>query len=209
LRLIEALATDYPTIKALIGDIAFVKWCDAYIKAHPSQHFSLRYFGQHFSTFLQKNNEIMLAELAHFEWLLTCAYDAPDADHLTREALAALPLDNWPTMQLELHPSVYIVKFKTNAPTLWQQFNQDAVMEKLISNNSSTAWVLWRQELKVYFRSLSETECSLLTLLHTTTTWAQLCEAAPTLDAETASQQIVAFLNIWIKDGLLHSLPRC
>jgi len=46
------LAADYPALKRWLGD-ACDEVFERYIAAHPSEHFSLRYFGQHMSKYLR------------------------------------------------------------------------------------------------------------------------------------------------------------
>ncbi|HLA75833.1 MAG TPA: DNA-binding domain-containing protein, partial [Gammaproteobacteria bacterium] len=106
LRLQEALSTDFEALHGLLGDTQFEQLCLKYIEAHPSQHFSLRYFGQHMSHFLHVSpsysTQPVLAELAAFEWALIDAFDAPDSELVNLEDIASLPAEHWSTMCLEL-----------------------------------------------------------------------------------------------------------
>src|ERR1051325_334428 len=53
LRLVEILAKDFPKTKAMLGDEAFDAMGRAYLRAHPSQSFTVRWFGRHLSLFLR------------------------------------------------------------------------------------------------------------------------------------------------------------
>ena len=47
IRLIDVLKADYPKLRLYMGDEEFEKLSLAYLKAFPSEHFSVRYLGQH------------------------------------------------------------------------------------------------------------------------------------------------------------------
>ena len=100
LRLLEALDTDFSALHTLAGDELFEQIGRAYIDAHPSEHFSIRYFGQHLSAFLAQTAPYtetpVLAEMAALEWALTLAFDAADDPVLTEASLAMLPAESWP-----------------------------------------------------------------------------------------------------------------
>ena len=51
-RLIDALSDNYPAVHTLMGDDDFYEMTYAYMAAHPSSHFSLRYFGHKLEEFL-------------------------------------------------------------------------------------------------------------------------------------------------------------
>src|SRR3990167_9687947 len=51
-RLLEALRGDYPAVHGWLGDAEFDALAGAYIAAHPSQHFSLRWLGAELANFI-------------------------------------------------------------------------------------------------------------------------------------------------------------
>ena len=206
LRLCDALVNDFPAIYFLAGHEVFNQWCLAYIDAHPSEHFSLRYFGKHFSAFLTKQHEPLYAQLAAFEWALTDTFDAPDASTLTRESLAQLPVEAWETLTLTLHPSVCFLTLDTNAPSVWQQFKNENLRSSLTKEPESTAWLIWRQELKLFFRPLSVIEHQALLVMQTKGSWQSVCDKIATLDEVNAASLAANFLNTWVVDGVLRSL---
>ena len=44
-RLIEAMEDSYDAVHTLLGDEQFYELCHQYIEAHPSKHYSIRWFG--------------------------------------------------------------------------------------------------------------------------------------------------------------------
>ncbi|MHB8535227.1 MAG: HvfC/BufC family peptide modification chaperone, partial [Sulfuricaulis sp.] len=82
LRLIEALDSNYPVLHAWIGDEEFEQLGLAYLGAHPSGHFSIRYFGHRLPEFLGTeaySDRPYLGEMAMLEWALSEAFDAEDS----------------------------------------------------------------------------------------------------------------------------------
>src|SRR5690606_12641477 len=67
----EALADDFKAVRAWLGPARFAELADAYLRRHPSRHYSLRWFGRHFARFLGAappwRDTPLLAELAAFE----------------------------------------------------------------------------------------------------------------------------------------------
>ena len=123
-RLAEILADDYAQLHAYLGDQAFAKLIKAYIDANPSDQTQralvrpspsgLR--AQEPRTYA-KHPE--LAEIADLEKALADAFDGPDAEPLTIEALAALAPEAWPQLMLKPHPTALRLTFRTNAAEIW------------------------------------------------------------------------------------------
>lgn len=207
LRLCETLINDFPAIAFLMGDDIFKQWCLAYINAHPSTHFSLRYFGKHFSAFLETRNEPLYSQLAAFEWALTDSFDARDHAPLTKEALAQLPIEAWETLTFTLHSSVQLLTLYSNAPAVWQAFKNEGNKELLISQNESTIWLIWRQALTLFFRPLTHAEHQVLLIIARGGSWQEVCDALAVLDESSAPQVAANFLNRWVTDDLLSAAP--
>ncbi len=98
LRLIEVLTTDYPGLIAMVGSASFDDMARAYVAAHPSRHPSVRWFGRSLTDFLEStapyNRSPAAAEMAHFEWELGEAWDAPDMDALVADMTFPEPCDS-------------------------------------------------------------------------------------------------------------------
>jgi hypothetical protein len=203
LRLCEALVGDFPAIAFLMGEDTFNQYCLNYIDAHPSTHFSLRYFGKHFAHFLETHGETLYAQLATFEWALTDAFDAQDETSLTKNDLARLPIEAWEALTFTLHSSVEFLTLHSNAPLVWQAFKNENLTTTLVNQNEPTTWLVWRQELKLFFRPLTRIEDHALQVIKTKGTWQQVCDQIATLDEVNAASLAANFLNTWITDGIL------
>src|SRR3989338_3715406 len=92
-RLLEALRGDYPAVHGWLGDQQFDALAGAYIAAHPSRHFSLRWLGAELASFIETYlvpaQAAPLGELARLEWAFGLAFDAAAAEALTLAQMAS------------------------------------------------------------------------------------------------------------------------
>jgi hypothetical protein len=209
LRLLEALGVDFPALQAFVGTKRFERIGLEYIDAYPSEHFSIRYFGRAMSRFLGAlpyRREPWLAELASFEWALGEAFDAPDALPLTAKALSAIPLTAWPELRLHLHPSVRRLNFRWHVPAVWQAVDRHETPTPPVRNEPPMPWLIWRRDLKNYFRSLQQDEAWALDAIRAGLTFGEICEGLGQwmVDRE-AAVRAARLLRLWVEEGLLVS----
>ena len=241
LRLLEALTSNYPILRAWIGDEEFEMAGIAYIAAHPSRHFSIRYFGHRLPEYLATtepwNDRPYLAEIASLEWALSETFDAENGAVMGIEDMARIPVQDWPMMRLQLHPAVRRLNLRWNVPIIWKAVNQTLDTEKSADScrgeTSATpsaekehhgktavadvpapqageypqSWLIWRQDLKTYFRSLSVDEAWALDAACTGESFATICEGlCEWIDAQNVAMHAAGLLKSWISDGLITEL---
>jgi hypothetical protein len=211
LRLIEALAADYPALRALLGEDDFAALGRVYAEVHPSRHASIRWFGRHLHRFLQDDAKYRerpeLAELAAFEWALSEAFDAAEAPIVSPKALAALPAARWPDLRLRFHPAVRRVELRFNIPEIWRALNQKASLPPFEVLDSPQAWIVWRSDLKLFFRSLNLGEALAFDALHQGLYFAEVCEGlCDRLQAENVAATAAGFLDRWLAEGWIAAL---
>lgn len=211
LRLIEALRTDFPALAAFAGEEGFDRLARAYIDAHPSHHFSLRWFGARLAQFLEATasfaGEPALAETARFEWALTLAFDAADAAPLDAGALAEVPPSAWPCLGADLHPSVQRLELVWNVPELWERAMIGEPARGVVRLPARQTWLVWRRELAVYFRATEADEAAALESVLAGASFATLCDvlcdyAAP----EAVPARAATLLQRWLGEGLIAGL---
>jgi hypothetical protein len=104
LRMEEALATDYPGLKHLLGERGFFDLVGAYVQEHPSRHFSLNRLGDHLPAYVQRapglRHRGFCHDLARLELALSRVFDAPQTPALSAEAVAAVPVEAWESARL-------------------------------------------------------------------------------------------------------------
>jgi len=213
LRLVDALADNYPVLHALLGDDAFEELGARYLNAQPSQHFSIRHFGHRLTEFVAAHTpyaqQPVLSDLANFEWALRDVFDAADAPALAPEGLAALAPELWPELRFELHPTVRRLNLTWNAPAIWKAIDEQHDPPGPQANKHLTAWLLWRHDLKIYFRSLEVDEAWAIDALRRNTTFADLCAGlCEWVDESHAALHAARFVQRWLTDGILRNDAR-
>jgi hypothetical protein len=211
LRLLEALATEYPALKALVGDEEFERAGLAYIEAHPSPYYNLRWYGGEFAAFLKTLTPFcdfpVTSELADFEWAMGLAFDAADDAAVSIEAVAGLAPDAWPTMQFIPHSSLQRLDLLWNAPAIWRAVENQETPEPPTANAHPLAWVLWRQQLKTYYRSLTVDEAWALDASRNGASFAEICAGlCEWVDATHVAAHAAGLLKVWIHDGLIQAI---
>jgi hypothetical protein len=207
-RLADALQANFPALAKLVGDADFATLAMDYVRAHDSPFFSIRYYGDALPAFLAAHEDYtaapVLADLARWEWTMTCVFDAADAEPLTHEALARVSAQQWAQLRFSWHPSVHRLALTWNVPQLWQALTEDAPRPQALLNAAPVQWLLWRRELTTYFRSLPATEAAVLDAARNGWPFGELCELlCEQLGEEQAPAQAAALLRGWIASGLI------
>lgn len=176
LRLEEALARDFPALRAVTGDEAFGRLAAAYLTAHPSTQPSLRFLGQHLQDWLRRAcEERALADLAALEWTVLHAFDAPGARSLTVVDLEGISPDRWPELRLALHPSVSLLALETNARETWLAVRRGDPVPTL---QPTREWlVVWRGGSGPQVEAVSAGCQALLAAFAEGSSFASACEA--------------------------------
>jgi hypothetical protein len=208
LRLLEALRVDFPALHTLAGDAEFARIGRAYIDVHPSGHFSIRYFGQHLTGFLRQDDRWralpVFAEMAAFEWALGLSFDAFDNPLIGVEDVAAIPPGAWSHMRLGLHPSLQRLDLLWNVPGLWKAIEEEQPPQAPVAADYPLAWVIWRRDLKTFFRSAPVDEACALDLLRQGESFASMCEGlCEWIDEAQVAAQAAIYLHRWVQDGLV------
>jgi hypothetical protein len=205
-RLIEALGTTYPVLKAALGD-EFEQRMRVYIDSTPSRHYSVRHYGagvaQHLVATDPGGAGSVLAELARWEWTLADVFDAPDDESLTVAALAAVPPAAWPTLSFALRACVRRFETHTNVVQWWRAANGLCDAPDRLAEAIPVPWLLWRRGVKTLFRSLDEVEATLLDEAGAGATFGMLCERMADTDASAVALRAASLLRGWVADELL------
>lgn len=210
-RLLDALKQDYPVLLAYIDNESFDVLGLQYIHQHPSPYRSIRWFGDTFSEFLRESNldesALWQVELAEFEWLLTIAFDAPDARVVTLEEMAMIPLDKWPYICFELHPSIQRLTLYWNIVSLWNTYKEENRLIKPLRANKLAQWIIWRKELSIHFYSLSPDEAYLIEAMIANKNFGSICEGlCQWVDEDNVASHAASLLKRFIIDKMLTNI---
>jgi len=208
LRLLEALDTDYPALRALAGDDEFEKLGYDYIESHPSPYYNMRWYGGELAEFLKitppYNKHPALSEMAAFEWIMALAFDAPDDPVVTVEDMAKIPAVAWPALVFAPHASLQRLNLEWNVPVFWKAVDKKDQHELPLKNEYPVAWVLWRRGLNTYFRSISVQEAWALDAMRSGNTFAEICSGlCEWIDELQVAQYAAGMLKSWIAEGMI------
>jgi hypothetical protein len=225
LRLAEALQSDFTAVHKILGDVAFAEMTRQYASTHPSEHPSIRWFGNHLAEFIAATppyaDQPALPDMAQFEWALSLCFDAPDAETLDVDAFATIPAAQWPSLAFEFHPSLQRLDLAWNAPVVWKALNDhdddsdhadddgngDVTVPDPVKGEYPTGWLIWRGELNPQYRSLEVHEAWMLDAARQGMPFAALCDGLTEwIDPQHAAPEAAGQLKRWVVDGLLTSV---
>jgi hypothetical protein len=119
-RLLEVMTAEYPTTRRLLGHEAFERACRRYIERHPSTERTLQRLSAGFPAFLSRHlpagpRSELAVDLARIERAMEDVFDAPLAQPLRHEQLAAIGTDEWQRVRLKLNPALRLLALRTAA----------------------------------------------------------------------------------------------
>ncbi|WP_448510910.1 HvfC/BufC N-terminal domain-containing protein [Immundisolibacter sp.] len=208
LRLVEALGTDFPLLRGLLGDAGFERLTADYIAAHPSRSFTLRDFGHALPDFLARHGHYhrrpWLRATAVFEWALLAAFDAADTPFLTMTDLARVPPAQFPRLRFRFAPGVQVLRLRWNVPQAWRAMQEGVAPVPPPRLPVPLDCLVWRREERVYFRSLPADEAALLRALMKGRSFAAACGALGRLSGQSeVGRQAAQLIATWLADTLL------
>jgi hypothetical protein len=210
IRLREALASNYPQLKVLIGAEAFDSIADTFIDAYPSTHPSIRWFGRELGSMLGDTFPARpwLREFAELEWALSCAFDAADAEVVAMSQLAQCPAAQWPTLTFTFHPSVQCLVLHTNAAQMYKAVTEEQPSPSFTSVDL-TSWLIWREDLTPHYRSLAADEADALQALLRGSSFEDMCTRLCTHHVfDAVAARAIELLKNWLNARMICGL-RC
>lgn len=116
LRMEEALATDYPGLKHFLGAHEFFALVQGYVRAHPSQSFTLNPLGRQLPEYVLGvaglKRRAFAHDLARLERAMSDAFDAPHSLPLSEAEIAAVAPEAWEGARLETVAAFQLLAFR-------------------------------------------------------------------------------------------------
>jgi hypothetical protein len=206
LRLTEALASTLPRLQQLMGKDEFAVLAGEYIDLNPSSHPSIRWFGDRLPLLLRRSHPEApwLEELASWEWAIAAAFDGADAEPIGVDVLAEVPPDDWPALRFQFHPTVQCLQMRTNAPVLFKALTAQTALPEPTTLEELQPWLIWREQLRTRYRSLSAEENAALEVARSGGTFEALCEAlCGWHDVAAVPTQAAGLLKRWVADQMI------
>jgi hypothetical protein len=207
LRLAEALGSNFPILKAVLGDDDFERMAFDYIEDHPSQSPSIRWFGEHLVEWLAADDARIghpsLIDLARMEWALGTAFDGPDAEALGFADLSTIAPERWPQLRFAPHPCVRVIALSWNVEPHWKALTADVNAETEAPVEVGHHLLVWRNALETQWRSVENDEAELLIACFAGEDFSMLCLRAERRHGEEAAQRVAGLLRAWVEAGIL------
>jgi hypothetical protein len=207
-RLVDALGDTYPLLHALLGDEVFAALGAAFVAAHPSLHRSIRWYGRELPEFLGQcppyAEQPILAELALLEWTLAEVFDAADAESTPRAAFSAIAPSAWGELRFRFHPSLRRLHLRWNAAAVWKSMSAEEAPPEPVCGEHPVPYLLWRQHLQNYFRSMAADEAAALDAALRGDSFGQICAVlAAWLREDEIPLRAAGLLGSWADSGII------
>jgi hypothetical protein len=204
IRLRGVIDSDHEMLGIYLGDDLFEKMVEGYIDAAPSQHPSLRFFGDRLPGYLRNTKPFsdhpILAEMAGFERSLLNAFDSADADTLNQQLLQQIPAEKWPLLKFTFHPSLTFYQCQWNAVESWQSLKSAKSPAAPKMSAQAQMWAIWRGLDKLTeYKPILAIERHVLNAMQRGMNFTAVCES---LIEHVPEEQIAATLYGYIVEWL-------
>ncbi len=204
-RILEVLQEDFPATLAVIGAERFHNLITGYLIDYPPRHFSISYAGEHLADFIRdhplREEFPFLADLARLERALIEVFHAADAVPLDAERMRAIVPEQWPSLQLTLHPAHQMFQLEWNVASILKAVEQGDTPNP--PSHDATSMLVSRHRNTVQYRAIDEAEGAELAALSEGTTFAEICELIAATAEGDPAVAINHSLERWLSDGLL------
>jgi hypothetical protein len=199
-RLIEVLGESFPAVQAALGANRFAALVGEFAREHPSCFPSAREYGAELAPWLAaglSGARAGIADLARFEWAVAGAFDAADQRALEPASLAAVAPADWGRLQFEFSPTLRRVSVTSNCVPWWRHACAGQARPSRWRHTGPQHWLVWRRDLAVFYRRLSQAESRLLAAALAGRSFGELCEQ---LDGPVRAATL---LHGWVGEGLI------
>lgn len=205
-RLHDALADDYPKLRAALGDERFAAVATPYLRAHPPRSFTLRDAGLELAGHLRASGLAppWAADLAALERARVEVFDGPDAEPLAHASAVALGPE-LPELVLTWVPSSAVVPLAWAVDDLWSAIEDGQPTFEPAS--AARVVLVWRRDSSVLHRTLDPDEAELAHAIAAGVRFADACERMATIHGDGATGRAAELLLRWLGDAALADLP--
>ena len=188
---------------------------EAYLRAHPPSRPSLRDAGAQLPGFLAgspaaavlRERFAFAPDLARLEWAIVEAFDAADAEPLSREGLAAMPPERWAELQFVFQPALRLLALGFPAQRVRQAHDAEQALPDRL-DPLPTKVCVWRKNERVYYRALAPLEAEALGQALAGEPFGRLCEGlAARASASEAPARAAGLLAGWQAEDWLVQFP--
>jgi hypothetical protein len=204
-RQIDTLREDFPKLVALMGDEAFYALGEAYVRAHPSVHYSLSKFGRHLPAFLQEYpvGRRDLSDMAALEWARAEVFEEAAVPVASVECLRSLACADFANQRLMVVPALRLLHLQHNVIETWQEIEGCAVVSE--PRRCETFAAVWRKEFDILHVRLDREEAGALERAMAGEPMGGVCEAFG--NRPDAVDAAVRAVGSWFAEGWIAQPP--
>jgi hypothetical protein len=212
LRMEEALATDYPGLKHLLGDRAFFALVRAYVQEYPSRHYSLNRLGDHLPEYLLRapglTRPAFCHDLARLELALSRVFDLPQTPPLTPDAIEAVPPQAWENARLVPVAALALLAFRYPVGGYLDSVSDEQGHAHPPRRREDTWAVVYRRDYSVFRQDLGRGAHHLLSELLAGRTVGEAVASALRLRgrARPTEHDLFRFFREWTAGGLFQAV---
>ena len=166
MRMEEALESDYPALKHLLGGHGWSDLVRDYVAVHPSVTYTLNRLGDHLPEFVGKwagaKRPAVCHDLARLELAVAEVFDAPEVEPLSDAEIAAVPLDSWERARLAPIEAFRLLAFRYPVNAYLQSV-RDEDHDHPELRRKDTCVAVYRRDYSVWRQDLSQPAHDLLT----------------------------------------------
>lgn len=199
-RLCGVLHEDFPKTARQLEPKAFDALAEEYVRAHPSEHPSVRHMGSAMARFLAGRvppDRLWLADLARLEWARLEVFDAPDEPTLALADLAAWPPAAFPGLVFRPIRALEVVRSGWPVHRGWAAEGPTAL------DAEPVAIRVWRQDGLVYHGPMDAFEATGIERLRAGDRFGTICGLLAEIAPDRAAEEAGGLLARWLEDGLL------
>jgi hypothetical protein len=217
-RLESFLDEDHPGLRSLMGDEAFEALIADYISAHPPRHRNARWYTTGLPDFIVESprwrKDKRALSMALFERAMVDAFDAPDAEPLGIQSLAAFPAEESARLVFAFHPSLIVLELSAGTLAAYSQSqlagDEEEELMELESEpapeagEGAEAVAVWRANEDTAFRELEPDEYVALSEAKAGRAFGDICQMAAFQQAgDIEPQRLAQFLASWFENGMI------
>ncbi|WP_442754754.1 putative DNA-binding domain-containing protein [Methylocystis sp. JAN1] len=223
IRLESFLYEDHPGLRALLGDDAFEALVRDFVESNPPRNRNARWYTTGLPDYMTahpqwRDNRPALS-MALFERAMVDAFDAPDAETLTIQALAGFAPEDSPRLVFAFHPSLIVLELVAGTMAAYQAFSEEDDAEESeaaaefeadrreqgasFAPGATETVAVWRCNEETAFRELEADEYVALSEARAGRAFGEICQmAAFQQSGEIAPERLAQFLASWFEDGM-------
>jgi hypothetical protein len=159
MRMEEALESDFPALKHLLGGHGWSDLVRDYVATHPSVSYTLNRLSDHLpefvSTWKGARRPAVCHDLARLELAIAEVFDAPEVEPLSDAEIAAVPAESWEKARLAPIEAFRLLSFRYPVNAYLQSVrDEDHAHPELKRKDTYVAvyrrdYAVWRQDLSL------------------------------------------------------------